>query len=321
MRAVHVPPEADVRLRTFAELFAPGLTAWVDPYVRDTYAEIEGKHGWQWRPCKRPINLWRGLAAHIAAGAENEPQPFRDDERALTRAIGLGGHATTLVSVVNVDLDGMKYDPAAVVAAVLSVVGPRFLVTSGSGKPGRYRVLMPIAPLPQWKVQEHMAELLGELGYPPVKGGVEVYPSRSNSRLPFGAGGCLLFDRALKGPGERRHPYALLDELVALPRVELAAVVQATKRRAAAPEPLPARPRLEAATSAAAVEPSGALSLEEQVRAARAVLAQLGPRRASVPAEPVSPPSVRGSADVAGVGPGRGARGGAARRVDRRTGA
>jgi hypothetical protein len=191
--------QAEERLYAYATLFAPGLTPYDNPYVGRTYVETEAADGERrWRPCKAPINIWRALAAHIAAGAEGEAQPYREDGRALLTALGLGAHAGERVRVLNLDLDGTVYDPAVVVKALGGALGARMLVTSGSGRPGRYRVLVPIEPLPLRDVHAHAHALLDVLGCPPVKGGVEVYPAPSNGRLPFGLGGCVRFE-----PGDR----------------------------------------------------------------------------------------------------------------------
>jgi hypothetical protein len=287
--------QAEARLQRYAELFAPGLTAWEDPYAQQTYVELEDDEGeHRWCRCKRPINLWRGLAAHIAAGAEGEGQPYLEDGRALARAIGLGFQGSERVRVLNLDLDGTGYEPAAVVASLLGAVGPRLLVTSGSGRPGRYRVLMPIEPLSVREAHEHAGALLGALGYPPTKGGVEVYPASTNGRLPFGAGGCTRFEPSLRGPGVRHHPYDLLDRLMSLPAVDLAT---AAARGPTPVAPLRPRPVFEPSVEAE----RGRLSLEEHGRAARAVLALLGAPSPS-PQASLSPSAPRSGPDPARVG-------------------
>lgn len=286
--------QAEARLHTFAAWFAPGLTPWEDPYARRTHVELEDDGGRRWRPCKRPINLWRALAAHIAAGAQGEAQPYQDDGRAQVTAIGLSFHGAEVTRVLNLDLDGVAYDPAAVVAGLVGAVGSRrFLITSGSGRPGRYRVLLPIEPQPVREVQAQAAALLGALGFPLVKGGVEVYPATTNGRLPFGAGGCSSFDAGLTGAGVRMHPYALLDRLTALPPVDLAAAV-----RGPAPAPLRARPRL--ALEPVAVGEPVRMSVGEHGQAARAMLAVLAPPAAPPPGPPPSPlPPLRSTPDPA----------------------
>jgi hypothetical protein len=275
--------QAKEQLSTYAELFAPGLTRWEDPYRGRTYVEVEDEASQRrWRHCKAPLNLWRALAAHVAAGATSEAQPYREDGRALVTAIGLALHPSTTVRVLNVDLDG-AYDPDAVVAALLCAVGPRFLVTSGSGRTGRYRVLLPIEPMPVRGVQTHGAALLSALGYPVKKGGAEVYPAITNGRLPFGAGGCLRFDATNLERSERAHPYGLLDRLLALPVVDLAAAARGGPAAPSRVLPRP-RPTFEAAAPAAAKEP--VMIVEEHEHAARAVLEALRPTAA----RPAPPP-------------------------------
>jgi hypothetical protein len=126
--------QAEPRLYTFATWFAPGLTRWENPYVNGrTYVEIERDGDRRWQRCKAPINLWRALAAHVAAGALGEAISYREDGRVEITALGLASQRRDMARVLNLDLDGGVYAPAAVVAALAATLGPgSFLITSGA---------------------------------------------------------------------------------------------------------------------------------------------------------------------------------------------
>ena len=142
--------QVEARLALFAAWCAPGLTRWEDPYDRATFTYfLDAEGDGVWARQKRPLNLWRALAAHIAAGAGGEPEVFRDDRDHTLCALGLAYDAATPTRLLNLDLDGAHadYDPAAIVAILRTAFEGRVLVTSSSGKPGKFRALVPIVPM------------------------------------------------------------------------------------------------------------------------------------------------------------------------------
>lgn len=147
--------------------------------------------GWEWRVSRAEVR--DAVAAHLLASQTG--QPWKLGRRAI-RAAGLSYQRDAVTSRITVDLDGKHgYEPAGVVAALADLVGrDRLMVTASSGIPGRYHCHARIPPM---RVDEAVAAsraLLVKSGFAWMSGGAETYPSGSNCRLPFGLGGCELFE-------------------------------------------------------------------------------------------------------------------------------
>lgn len=259
--SARVPPiiaknMADPFFERFVRLVAPSPPAMYTGRVHLQHATLPRakNEGWQWRCHNEPLDLARALGAHVTAGAlTDEPQPYRDrygDDRDKTiNAVGLCAAPGERCGYANIDLDGVYYVPVLLVVALRNTLRERpdapdpMMVTSSSGRPGRYRVLVRLASeLSVVQLQTCMARLLTALGYPPRAGGVEVYPSTHNGRLPFGRGGCEVFTDAALVHRERHHPLTLVERFFHLPAVDLVAALERARRAAPAVPRLPQRP-------------------------------------------------------------------------------
>ena len=196
----------DARFAAFVDLVAPG--------VESIFLQPEGlpsAGGWQWTKPRKQPDLEAAIAHHLLAAEQRAPVPLAGR---IVRAVGLSYRDDALISRVAIDLDG-RYPPPEVVARLAARVGrERLLVCSSSGREGRFHVHARIAPMPMREARAAVAELLGDLGFPPRSGGCEVYPATGNGRLPFGLGGCDLYtDDGLEFPVQFRPLY--LAELLA----------------------------------------------------------------------------------------------------------
>ena len=208
----------DPRFAAFMRTFAPACEhRGPDAYRNGIYAEIV-EIG-EWKRIKRPVDLRRMIAAAMIAGALGQEQPL--DDGTEIRAVGLAYPADDYVRFVDLDLDG-QIPPANVVAALCAELGKGALhITSGSGKPGRYRVRFRLAVSLSVQAMQVLAKrLLVGLGFVVGKGAIEIYPSTTNGRLPFGAGGCVQFSPDLEH-SERKKPLELADTFSRLPAVDL----------------------------------------------------------------------------------------------------
>ena len=196
----------DARFAAFVDLVAPG--------VESIFLQPEGlpsANGWQWTKPREQPDVAAAIAHHLLAAEQRAPVPLAGR---IVRAVGLSYRDDAVISRVAIDLDG-RYPPPEVVARLAARVGrERLLVCSSSGREGRFHVHARIAPMPIREARAAVEELLGDLGFPLLSGGCEVYPATGNGRLPFGLGGCDLYtDDGLEFPVQFRPLY--LAELLA----------------------------------------------------------------------------------------------------------
>lgn len=203
----------DSRFAAFVDLVAPGVESiFVQP------AALPSAGGWQWTKPREQPDVASAIAYHLLAAEQREAVDLAPllGRRApyLARAVGLSYRRDAVVSRVAIDLDG-RYPPPEVVARLAARFGrERLLVCSSSGRAGHFHVHARIAPMPMVEARANFGELLGELGFPLLSGGCEVYPSSGNCRLPFGLGGCDLYtDSEMEFPVQWRPLY--LAELLA----------------------------------------------------------------------------------------------------------
>lgn len=217
----------DPRFALFCSYFAPLLAFNPQAYRGKiaAYAERDDGLAWGTIDSRRHVDLRLALAEHLAAGATGEIFTICHGAKHVS-AIGLAAASPDEPArVLQFDFDGGEgYEPAAIIRALLRAFGPRFLVTSGSGRLGRYRVLCRVdeAGYTVSTLKVAAVRQLRAIGYPPKKGGAEVYPARSNNRVPFGRGGCLVYDPSdLTLAPVQLHPFVLVDRLHALPSVDV----------------------------------------------------------------------------------------------------
>lgn len=199
-------------LAIFSDLFAPMLQRDPLAYHGRTWVDVDGEG---WRKINRSLPVL--IAAHVAAGASGEAVDVGKGRelRALALSTAPGEH----VRVLNLDVDGGVYDAHDVVAALLEVTDGAAMVVPGSGAPGRCRVLVPLAHrLPVRRAHALGVALCTAIGFPPVSGGLEVYPHPTRqTRLPFGLGAAVELDANLQ-PVRPAHPLELVRDLAGYPR-------------------------------------------------------------------------------------------------------
>lgn len=228
---------ADSRFSAYVKLVAPSPPSSYSGRVYVVHAHIPGKRagGWPWICLRgRQGDMKRLLARHLLAGATHEPQRYASGVGAVFRAVGLSTPAQERVKYVSVDLDGQHgYEPHAVVAALRAHGGhDSVLVTSSSGRLGRYRALLLLGePLPWAEMVSRASALLADVGFPAKAGGVEIFPCGRNSRLPFGLGGCSRFNDDALVEGRETHPLELSETLLGLRPLSLPVLTD--RRRAA----------------------------------------------------------------------------------------
>ena len=210
----------DPRFKAFVDLVAPG--------VESIFVQPEGlpsAGGWQWTKPREQPDATSAIAHHLLAAEQRTPVDLAPllGRRApyMVRAVGLSYRDDAVVSRVAIDLDG-RYPPPEVVARLASRVGrERLLVCSSSGRPGHFHVHARVAPMPMREARAAVGELLGDLGFPLLAGGCEVYPGPGNCRLPFGLGGCELFDGAGLDLGVQWRPLYLAELLADRDAIDL----------------------------------------------------------------------------------------------------
>lgn len=207
----------DARFATFVDLVAPG--------VESIFVRPEELHGPGWtRPPRQP-EVATAIAYHLLAAQQGAPVDLAPllGRRSpyIVRALGVSYRDDAVISRVAIDLDG-RYPPPDVVARLATRVGrERLLVCSSSGRPGHFHVHARIAPMPMREARAAIGDLLGDLGFRLLAGGCEVYPDRRNCRLPFGLGGCELFDDADLELGVPYRPLYLAELLADRDAIDL----------------------------------------------------------------------------------------------------
>lgn len=238
----------DERFTAFSALVAPSPDI---AYRRRTFivpAHLRRPQGggWTWRRLGgRVIDLDRMLAAHLLAGEKNEPQRFASGRGAVLRALGLSAPQWEQLRYLSFDLDGQHgCAPSAVVGKLRERFGAEsLLVTSSSGREGRYRALVRLST-PIWRDEaaSRAKSMFRELGFSPRSGAVEVFPAAGNSRLPFGLGGCRLFGDEALTDGDEEHPLILAERLLSLPPITLPSVARVVRATASRTTPAPSMP-------------------------------------------------------------------------------
>lgn len=176
---------------------------------------IAGAQQWRHLTTHRPIDSTAALAAHLLAGDEASAVPLLGYGKDLVRAVGFSYRPDALTTYLSLDLDGVHagYEPERVIGRLCEHFGAdRFLIHSGSGRVGRYRCS---ALVPEMKVGELSTTLTGlltDLGFPPLKGGLEIYPATTNGRLPFGLGGRAVYRGPALEPDEIPYRWEALAE-------------------------------------------------------------------------------------------------------------
>lgn len=214
---VRVRPAPTVRL--YLSLFAPGLLAEAGAYEDRIYAEHVSRGDTFWRKLGG-VGGRAAVSMHLEAGRTQAPVGGR--KRRKVRAVGLVARPSDVTRIANLDLDSEEA-ARAVIAALRDLVGDRaLLATSGSGRPGRYRLFLLLSePARVERMHDLLTSLLTSLGLPPRKGFVEIFPSTSNGRLPFGCGGCRTFDLELRPACADRSPLDLAADVASLDFVDL----------------------------------------------------------------------------------------------------
>ena len=208
----------------FVDLFLPSLATNPKAYEKGALIYAPTKVGGPaWLHALRRVDVRALVNAHLVAGAAGAPQQTALGE---IRAIGAKFDDRDLVRVLNVDLDGgVKPEPIAKELRRL-FGGASTFVTSGSGRPGRFRVLVRIVDTTVAEVRELTTRIIESIGASVASGGVEIYPSPKPGRLPFGMGGCTVFvDEALQ-VSECYRPRELVSRLLDAPRVDLRKVLE-----------------------------------------------------------------------------------------------
>jgi hypothetical protein len=110
-------------------------------------------------------------------------------------AIGIQFDERDRVAYTNLDLDGRKEGPSPhEVIEFLRTLGLHFMVTRGSGREGRFRVLVRLTrAYPVDKLHERWKDIFAANGWRVKKGSIEVFPAKGNGRLPLAFGACVLF--------------------------------------------------------------------------------------------------------------------------------
>lgn len=233
------PEPADLLREGIASnpLFDEFVRFFVPPDARLSVQPEDLKAGLQPNGDERHASDWKrvnantraAIVSHLLAGGLDEPERI-PNARLPNRhrvgevnAVGVSLPDATPIAYLNLDLDG-EYPPRSVLAWLKGWFGPdAVMVTSSSGRAGRYRVLARLArPLAHEDAHRMVADMANASGIPLKSGALELYPAKRNGRLPFGRGGCALFDATLT-EAVRFPPFALFDRLRALPAVDLEA--------------------------------------------------------------------------------------------------
>lgn len=135
------------------------------------------------------------MVTHFRAGSSRMPATLPNYDGPPIRAVSLGYEEDDFVGWFSLDLDG-GYPIGEIGPVLASVFGKRRLVChSGSGRKGRHRIFGLLAvPMTVRRLKELLGAICTHLGFPPVDGSLEIYPTYKHSRLPGGLGGCQLFD-------------------------------------------------------------------------------------------------------------------------------
>jgi len=210
------------QLHAFCRAFLPSLACYQTRFNLFCAPDKFPLESQEWFPVRKARHdaafALAGVEAHLQAGETGEPQQWGSNR---IRAIGAqwAGFPDQKSGIVNLDLDG-KIPPIKVLYA-LGTKGVFPLVISSSGRPGRYRALILLdRMLPHALVKKLMLRILESCGFAVKRGAIEVYPGNVNTRLPFGLGGCEVYDRELTS-GRKLDTKALLSALFSLEPIDL----------------------------------------------------------------------------------------------------
>ena len=207
----------DAVIQAYAVLFFPA-------FARGDVAalHVTTDNGKSWPTARRNIPALAYVKAHLNAGETNQPFPL--DGEGKIHAIGARFRKDERTCILNFDLDGRTN--AREFVRSMRENGIRGLLTSSSGKPGKFRYLV---FFDRWhtigEVQAFGKTLCESLGFKVKKGAVEIFPSAVNGRLPCGYGALTVHDPTHMNDGIALTLPAFLRTFHALPRVELARIV------------------------------------------------------------------------------------------------
>lgn len=213
----------------FLPAFAAGNVESFDLQVQKAKHELQG-NTWQWFPVwqKKPSLAYVRSAVEVHLITGETGKPCHLDGEGPIRAIGAKFRKDALTCILNVDLDG-RYDVHEVLRSFESV-GVHGLLMSSSGRPGRYRFLV---FLDRWYTIEEV-HVLGKtlcesLGFKVERGALELYPSHGNGRLPGALGSLTRYLPTNLDAGTNLSLPWFLREMYALPRVNIATIVDELK--------------------------------------------------------------------------------------------
>ena len=202
----------------YCETFVPGIVDDPAGFARRIFVQMPDG---SWLPCDHiteqanvaPIDPLQAVRAHVEGGQTRTLQwipglglPF------TVGAIGIQFNATDVVGYANIDLDGGTKGPApSEIIAKIRTLGACPLITAGSGKPGKYRVLIRLKrPCTIRELKSLVRETFAGVDLRLMPGSIEVFPSQTNGRMPLGFLGCVRFyDDDLK----RKRPFPF-DEML-----------------------------------------------------------------------------------------------------------
>lgn len=209
-------------MRAWSVLFLPAFAA--ENVVTALHVTTDNGKTWPTVRHKKPSIAYVGkaLIAHLNAGETGKPWPL--DGEGSIHAIGARFRKDERTCILNFDLDGRTN--AREFVRSLESIGVRGLLTSSSGKPGKFRYLV---FFDRWhtigEAQALGKTLCESLGFKVKKGAVEIFPGPVNGRLPCGYGALTVYDPAYLNDGIALTLPAFLRTFYALPRVELARIV------------------------------------------------------------------------------------------------
>jgi hypothetical protein len=204
---------ANPLFKLFGDVVAVGVA---DVYVvPNALPLLGGSQQWRKFATRRRIDPLAALATHLLAGELDSAIGLAGYNKDAVRVVGFSYRAEAVVPYVSLDLDGKVhgYAPTEIFARLNEHFGPgRFLAHSGSGRSGRIRCSALVPEMPLGQLIASMTDVVTALGYPPMKGGLEIFPATSNGRLPFGLGGRTVFRGPDLEPDELSYRWTALVE-------------------------------------------------------------------------------------------------------------
>jgi hypothetical protein len=183
--------------------------------------------------CARPgwdVLRWgdsdEAIASHFDAGQQQQAVRVEGFDYPI-RAVALAYDLDKVAEFISFDLDG-GYDARKVIRGLVKYFGKNsILPISGSGAAGRFRLLVRLSkPLLVHRILTLATAIAARAGFPVQSKHLEVFPSRCASRMPFGCGGCQLYDFTLTPLGKPDQAVAM-SAFLDLDPVDLEAIVEA----------------------------------------------------------------------------------------------